>query len=130
MTIRVDGVEYRVRVEYKSMKRAFEIVEGDNSGVSLTARKIRDILGTSYTYTMNIEPDLKYPEDYDNLYAVLSKPVASHEITLPYGQTTITFDAAIVSGTDTWGGRLAGFNRWNGLSVTFYPIEPQNTEAY
>lgn len=83
--ITVDGVFYSVHVEYESLKRAFEIVEGRNSGTMLTGRQTRDVLGTGYSYSMAIEPDPSDPESYDTLYEVLSAPVASHMVTLPYG---------------------------------------------
>ena len=122
--ITVDGIFYSVHVEYESLQRSFEILEGFNSGMMLTGRQTRDVLGTGYSYNMKIEPDPARRADYDALYEVLSAPQASHMVTLPYGQKTITFEAMVQSGTDTFLGAVGGQNRWRGLSVNFAYIEP------
>ena len=123
----VDGVEYRVRVAYESLSRSFSIVEGPNGGTAITARTIRDIIGTKYAYEMNIEPDPRYPEDYDALYEVISAPVESHMVEMPYGSGSMKFEAMIVSGEDTYAGILVNRNAWKGLRVQFKPILPQRT---
>ena len=123
----VDGVEYRIRVVYESLSRSFSIVEGPNGGTAITARTIRDIIGTKYAYTMNIEPDFRYPEDYDAFYEAISAPVESHMVELPYGSGVMKFEAMIVSGEDTYAGILANRNAWKGLRVQFKPILPQRT---
>ena len=123
----VDGVEYRVRVVYESLSRSFSIVEGPNCGTAITARSIRDIIGTKYAYEMNIEPDPRYPEDYDAFYETISAPVESHIVEMPYGNGSTKFEAMIVSGEDTYRGILANRNAWQGLRVQFKPILPQRT---
>lgn len=121
----VDGIEYRVRVVYGSLSRRFEVVEGPNSGTAITAKAIRDILGTGYSYTMNVEPDPAFPQDYDEFYQAITAPVESHVIELPYGQTTMQFEAMVQSGEDSMGATLGGVTRWHGLSVTFVPLRLQ-----
>lgn len=121
----VDGVEYRVRIVYGSLTRAFTVMEGPNSGTAITGRAIRDIIGTGYSYTLDIEPDPAHPDDYDELYEVISSPEETHTVELPYGQTTLQFDAMIQSGEDRMGSTFGGVTRWNGLSITFVPIKPQ-----
>lgn len=123
----VDGVEYRVRVVYESLSRSFSIVEGPNGGTAITARTIRDIIGTKYDYEMRVEPDLRYPEDYDAFYEVISAPVESHMVEMPYGSGVMKFEAMIVSGEDTYRGILVNRNAWQGLRVQFKPILPQRT---
>ena len=123
----VDGVEYRVRVVYESMSRSFSIVEGPNGGTAITARTIRDIIGTKYDYEMRVEPDPRYPEDYDAFYEVISAPVESHMVEMPYGSGVMKFEAMIVSGEDTYAGILVNRNAWKGPRVQFKPILPQRT---
>lgn len=123
----VDGVEYRVRVVYESLSRSFSIVEGPNGGTAITARAIRDIIGTKYDYEMRIEPDPRYPEDYNAFYEVISAPVESHMVEMPYGIGMMKFEAMIVSGEDTYAGILVNRNAWKGLRVQFKPILPQRT---
>lgn len=121
----MDGKAYHVRVVYPSLKREFELLEGPNAGSMLSGRWERDLLGTGYSYEMQLQPDPTRPLEYDALYEALSEPVDSHEIVLPYGQSSITYQAMIKSGTDTLRGRLAGVNRWGNLSVRYEYIEPQ-----
>ena len=123
----VDGVEYRVRVVYESLSRSFSIVEGPNGGTAITARTIRDIIGTKYDYEMRVEPDLRYPEDYDAFYEVISAPVESHMVELPYGAGAQKFEMMVLSGSDAYAGRRMGRNAWKSLKVQFQPITPQRT---
>ena len=125
MTILMDGVTYRVRVVYNTLVRAFELVEGPVSGDMLSARHERDLIGTKYTYEMGVEPDPRYHSDYDAFFEALSDPVNSHSITVPNGQGTLTYQAMIERGSDTYRGRLAGQRRWGGLVVTFKAISVQ-----
>ena len=129
MSLMMDGIEYHVRIVYNSLVRAFELLEGVNAGEMLSGRYERDLIGTRYTYEMAIEPDPQHLEDYDALYDALSDPISSHSITVPYGQTTLTYNAMIESGTDTYKGKLAGMHRWGGLTVIFKAISVQR-ESY
>lgn len=123
--ITVDGTLYNVRVSFGTMERNFELVEGNNKGVSITKREIRDVVGTRYSYSMDIEPDPAYPEDYDAFYEKITEPVDYHTVGIPYGQDGIEFEAQIISGRDSYKGFLAGSHRWGGLSVEFIPMQPQ-----
>lgn len=121
----MDGTLYHVRTKYPTLTRSFEIIEGQNSGTALSGLEIRDIIGTGYSYQLEVERDPQYPTDYDNFFNAISSPVSSHEITMPYGQGTITYNAKVTSGSDTYYGNIAGYNRWSGLTVSFDCVEPQ-----
>lgn len=125
--LNIDGREYRVHVIFPSLVNSFELREGSNTGVSQSGRQIRDIIGTAYSYELQAEPDARFPEDFDALFDVLSAPVESHRVVLPYGQSTIEFDAAIVSGKRTWYGKAANLQRWKDMSIQFEPIAIQRT---
>ena len=123
----VDNTEYLVGLEYDSLKRKFSHVEGPNTGTSILGRTIRDILGSAYTYSMTIHGLEDYQRDYDQLYALLTDASDYHTVSLPFGQTLITFDAVIETADDTYKGYYNGQYRWDDLEVTFTPIEPQVT---
>ena len=125
MTILMDGVTYRVRVVYNTLVRAFELIEGPNAGEMRSGRHERDLIGTKYTYEMGVEPDPRYQSDYDAFFEAISDPVDSHSITVPNRQGTLTYQAMIERGSDTYRGRLAGQRRWGGLVVTFKAISVQ-----
>lgn len=125
--ITIDNVTYDVFIKYGSWKRTFEIREGTNTGEALSGRRIRDILGTTYAYELTILPNPDNPTAYDSLFHVLSQPVDYHHVVMPYGQSTLEFDAAITGGNDSYNGFYAGFKRWDELTIQFVPIDLQRT---
>lgn len=123
--LNMDGTTYRVRIVYDTLIRSFELLEGVNAGEMLSGRHERDLLGTGYTYQMQVEPDPLCPTDYDAFVDAISAPVDSHIIIMPYGQSTITYEAMVESGQDTYRGIVSGRTRWRGLTVQYRYIEPQ-----
>lgn len=123
----MDGTTYRVRIVYDTLVRAFELLEGVNAGEMLSGRHERDLLGTGYTYELQVEPDPRYPQDYDAFFDAISAPVDSHTIVMPYGQSDLTYQAMVESGQDAYRGRVAGRARWRGLTVQYRYIAPQRT---
>lgn len=63
----------------------------------------------------------------DALYEVLSAPEDSHAVVLPYGQTTLAFDAYVTSGEDTLVRMTDKGNYWKGLKVNLIAMAPQRT---
>lgn len=125
MKITMDGTIYRLRVRFETLGRSFRIEDGDNAGTMLSGLYKRDIVGTYYDYSMQVEPDPRYPGDYDDFFDAISAPVDSHSITVPYGQGTITYNAMVTSGADVYRGKVAGVERWSGLQVQFTAQAPQ-----
>lgn len=123
--LNMDGTTYHVRIVYDTLVRAFELMEGVNAGEMISGRHERDLLGTGYTYQMQVEPDPRYPQDYDAFFHAISAPVDSHTIIMPYGQSTITYEAMVESGQDTYRGIVAGQTKWRGMTVQYRYIEPQ-----
>lgn len=123
--ITMDGVTYDVRITYLSLKRNFSFTEGPNADVSKYGTEILDTIGTKYNYTMNVEPNQSNPTAYDDFFIAISSPQRLHEITVPFGQSTLTYKAKILDGGDSYEGKLSGFERWAGLSVSFVAAYPQ-----
>ena len=121
----IDGITYDVRVRFDTLARSFSVVEGRNSGTSINGKAIRDIVGTSYSYSMNVEPNPMNAADYDALYEIISDTSAFHTVTVPYAQGEQTFKAYVQSGTDSLNGRIAGRNRWHGMTIKFRAYEVQ-----
>ena len=110
----MDGKAYNVEVEKDSLERSFAVTD-------------RDIIGTFYNYTMKIYPRMNDLVSYDAFYNIISDPnYASHEMTFPYGQETLTFQAYVTQGKDKLRIRN-GRNIWgmDGLSLNFTALEPQ-----
>ncbi len=118
----MDEQTYHVLVRADSTQRTFDFLEGRNAGVSISGTDILDTVGTRYSYALQVEPDPAYPQDYHSFYQAISSPSRVHEITLPYGTGTLTFNCKVNGGTDTL---EASRSRWHGLEVRFTPIKPQ-----
>lgn len=127
MSITMDGVTYRVRIVYNTLVRAFTLIEGVNAGDMISSLRERDLSGTGYTYEMQVEPDPRYPADYDSFFHAISAPVDSHLVVMPYGQTTLIYNAIIESGSDTYKGMIGGVKRYGGLTVRYRYSQPQRT---
>lgn len=109
-----------------SLKRVHEITDGENAGRTMPPRvlMIRDITGTFIPYTIGFETKKLSPGEYDALVAVLVQPVDSIPITVPYGQSSISFDAYVTKVEDELLSNINGVRRWGNLTVTFTPMEP------
>ena len=123
----IDGHFFDVRIPEKGIKRSFSIADSDKAGRVLTGRMVRDIIGTFYNYTITLDTNRLNPQQYDELYEIISSPQDSHMITLPYGQTSKTFEMYITAGEDTiitTGAGTDGVNVWEGLSINVIMTEP------
>lgn len=126
---KVDGIEFTKAVVDKP-KRSFQILDGENAGRQiLTAKMERDVLGTFYNYSMNIDSRFMSKEEYDALYELLSAPVDSHTIEVPYGQDSLIFEAYVTNGTDELTAIRKDSNMWANLSINFIAMEPQRRLA-
>ena len=122
----IDGVDLRVWVT--GLKRSFAVTDSEHSGRLQNYEMFRDVIGTFYNYTLTVEPDSKYREDYDTLYDIITAPTPFHAMTFPYGQQTLEFTAYVTSGDDDIKPIMEGgtqVNRYSGLSVQFIAKAPQ-----
>lgn len=123
----IDGKEYG-GVHVVSLKRSFSVLDGENAGRTMDGAMQRDIIGTYYNYSMEIDPSGSSPEEYDALYETLSAPVDSHNIVVPYGQGTLEFKAYVSNGEDEMFQAVEA-NQWNNLSINFIAMKPQRRPA-
>lgn len=111
-------------VGVESLKRSFRIPDGTNAGDMLSGDYERDLVGTYYDYDLVITTSDLAVNEYDALFEALSAPVNSHMVEMPYGMTSITYEAMIEAGDDelipmddgTW---------WGNLNVTIRAKKPQ-----
>ena len=124
----VDGVEYP-NVNVISLERTFAVMDGENAGRTMDGAMRRDIIGTYYNYNMELTSDYSDLSEYDKLYEVLSAPVDSHTIVVPYGQGTLALEAYVANGDDELLHKRDTFNKWQNLSVNFVAMKPQRRPA-
>ena len=119
----IDGVEFsKATIE---LKRSFQVLDGENSGRVLTGDMMRDVIGTYYNYSAKVDSSFMTLEEYDELYEIISAPVESHTIEVPYGQTTYVYKAYITNGSDDYIKQEGNDNFWNNLSFNFIAMSPK-----
>ena len=120
----IDGKFFDVLVPEGGIERSFAVTDTDKAGRAKSGGMIRDIIGTYYNYKISIPSNKLSKDEYDELYDIISAPVNSHKIRVPYGQRTLEFDAYITGGTDKLFHSQNG-NVWKGLQIEFIAMKPQ-----
>ena len=122
--ITLDGTTYQ-NIRVTSLKRNFSVLDGPNAGRLMTGEMERDIIGTYYNYSVEVSADDATTAEYDSFYQAISAPQNSHVLVVPYGQTTLSFNAYVSQGSDELLFMLNSKNRWGGLSFNFIAMSPQ-----
>lgn len=122
--IRLDGVTYQT-LHVTKLQRSFQVLDGDGSGRVMSGDMVRDIIGTFYNYSVEIDPDGASREEYDAFYRNISAPVRSHQLEVPFAQETLIFAAYVTQGTDDLLDMTDDANRWGNLSFNFISMGPQ-----
>ena len=122
MIFKVDNVGYNVGTV--NVVRKATISRQDN-GVTMDGTKHNTPYGTYYDYEITIATRGMQVGEYDELYEVLTAPVEYHEITVPYGQTSITFNAKITVAADSLKSNTTILKKWGQLKFTAEAITPQ-----
>ena len=120
--ITIDGNTYDVGIIRITRKPS---MKAESLGTTMDLRKHYDVQGTYYDYEVEFATRHMNVDEYDSLYEVLTSPVESHTVTLPYAQTTLTFDARVSTGSDRLVSKFGGIKKWGTLKVTFEALEPQ-----
>ena len=127
--VTIDGTSFDVGVE--NIKRKARIEDGPNAGNSKRGDWIRDVYGTFYDYILAFDTSSGLSrEDYDTMYGILTAPVEFHTLVVPYGHSTLSFQAGITGAEDNVILMDDG-TVWGNLSITFRAKSPQRlaTEA-
>lgn len=125
--ITMDGVEYP-NIHVVSLKRSFQVLDGENAGRVMTGEMDRDIIGTYYNYSCEIDASAADRAEYDNFYEAISAPVDSHQIAMPYAQGSIVFSAYVTNGDDELLSMFDG-NEWGNLAFNFIAMAPYRRPA-
>ena len=120
---KIDGKGFS-GVGVESLKRSFRIPDGTNAGNMLAGDYERDLVGAYYDYDLVITTSDLAVNEYDALFEALSAPVNSHMVEMPYGMTSITFEAMIEVGGDELI-PMDGGTWWGDLNVTIRAKKPQ-----
>lgn len=121
---KIDGRAFRVFVPAEGIQRQGRVLDRDAAGRTTDGTMKRDIVGTYYNYVIQIDAQDLDVSEYDELYEILSAPVNSHTLEVPYGQGTLVFDAYVSNVDDNLKLARNGINLWGDLSVTFTAMAP------
>ena len=120
--VTIDSTTYDVGV-IRITRKASQRVE--SLGTTLDLRKHYDVKGTYYDYDVEFYPRKMNRVAYDSLYETLTEPTEYHTVTLPYGQTNLTFEARVTTTDDVLKARFGDKTYWGGIKVTFEALTPQ-----
>lgn len=120
--VSIDNTSYDVGV-VRITRKASQRVE--SLGTTLDLHKHYDVKGTYYDYDVEFFPRKMSRIAYDALYEALTDPLESHTVTLPYGQTDLTFTARVTTTEDVLQARYGNKTFWGGIKVTFEALTPQ-----
>lgn len=127
--VTIDNVTYNVEWKNNDLKCKFEIINGDNSG-RLQGNKdmYLEYVGTFYNYEGTLVRSRNCSrEEWDRLIGVLANPINSHTITVPFRQTTMTWQFYISSGEQSLICITEDGNRWaNTIAVTLTSMYAQH----
>lgn len=96
--ITIDGQTFEVGIVKIDRKAT---IEKEALGQTQDGTTHYNTRGTRYDYEVTFATRKMNIEEYDRLYEVLTDPVDTHEVTMPYGQSTITFNASITGASDS-----------------------------
>ena len=120
----IDGVGYP-GVGVESLTRSALIKDGQNAGELMSGEYERVLVGTYYHYTLVLSGMEPGSTDYDAMYEVLTAPVNSHQVVMPYGQGTLSFQAYIQNAGDALIAMTDTENWWGNLTIQFMAKRPQ-----
>lgn len=118
----IDGTSFDVGIVRITRKASQKL---ENLGTTMDLRKHYDVRGTYYDYEVEFATKQMNLSAYDNLYEALTTPQESHEVTLPYGQSTLTFNARVSVASDVLLKSFTDFKKWGSIKVTFEALTPQ-----
>lgn len=107
--ITIDSTTYEVGIIRITRKASMKL---ESLGTTMDLRKHYDIKGTYYDYEVEVATSHMNVNEYDSLYEVLTTPQESHTVTLPYGQSTITFEARVSVASDRLIQKFTGLKKW------------------
>lgn len=120
--IKINGEKFNigiVKIERKTR------IEKEKKGTTLDGKTHFEVIGTYFDYIITINTKAINISEYDRLFEVLTRPVETQIVTVPYNQNEITFNADISVGNSSLIGNFNNFKRWGELKITCQSVEPQ-----
>ena len=120
----MDGTSYD-GLFVKSLARKCSILDGDNAGRLLNGSMVRDIIGSFFSYEMEIDALSSRKDVYDRFYEQITRTdVESHLARFAYGQAFLQQQMYVAEVEDTLIRCDDNGNHWGNLKVTFVAMKP------
>lgn len=124
MSFVIDGNDFTDYVKYIKYDRKVNFLDKyakrDTSG-----RLNRELIGTFIVYTIEMDIDISSGmAKYNELWNLLIKPMAFHNVKLPDSTGDVSFYAYVADIKDTGSKFKDGINKFKGLNVEFIPRDP------
>ena len=121
----IDGILWNVE---SKLTRVAEMTESEISGMMLNRQYFSDVIGTFMSYDVDLIVARNMCDSYSALYEVLTAPINSHTIVVPYKQGVVTINGRITNVKDTY---LKGKNNtyWIGISFRMISNAPTKQES-
>ncbi len=124
----LDGIEYDVDVGIRidELERSFEKLSTDKSGRTQSGKMYISLIGVYYNYKMTVRRGANCSlDEYEKFFEHLSRPVPFNVLTVPFGQSTMTFEAYITKGSQKLVRAAKDEHYWGPMSISFVAREPQ-----
>lgn len=118
--VKIDGESFDIGIINITRKGT---VEKELLGTTVDGRNHYNTTGTRYDYEVTFATKMMNVAEYDRLYEILTDPVDTHTVEMPYGQSTITFDASVTSASDSIVFNYNSMRRWSELKINFESAE-------
>ena len=120
---KIDGLVFDVTV--KKFGRNFNVLDTKNTNRTLDGVMHRDVIGTYYNYSLELETSNLNYEQYNQLYEIISSPDESHDVSFPYANSFYNFKAYITNGSDEVVKITDDWILWGNLKFNIIAMSPK-----
>jgi len=121
---KINGIDFgaRVSIAENGVTETFNVLDGSNSGRSLSGDMIRDVIGTYILHKVTFfnTKQARFDELWD--YLVQHSVDDYVEVELADGQSTIKYNAYYTTGSRKLVKSVDNKNYWDELTISFVPI--------
>lgn len=121
--IKIDGQTFP-GIHVMKIKRSAKVLDTDLTERVQNGDMDRDVVGTFYNYSMEIDSDDATPEVYDAFYELITSPDEFHDVEIPYGQGVLAQKMYVSGAEDELLAMLSHQNRWGNHTVNFIAKSP------
>lgn len=122
--IRINGQAFDATVAISAIEENFNVLDGENSGRTMTGRMVRDVIGTYIGHKVTFFNG-NSNSGFDALWNHLVAHSVDDSVMLEAadGQSSISYEAYYTSGARKLRAVQDGVNCWDEIEVNFIPMD-------